>query len=136
MTTGAIAAYRLLKNTYEQYVAEGMPFASWNAASTTRDETFGTFMTLAYRFCWHAENSGRGYREPIKRMLLLLQTFDSEMAEAYARHLNTQEAELYRATLMVAAISYAFDSDLRSEFRNLGFPVDDANYQELLSQVP
>jgi hypothetical protein len=51
---------------YEGYTRDGMPFASWNDPSTTNDETFGTFMTLAYRFCWHAEDSRRGYREPVK----------------------------------------------------------------------
>lgn len=69
-------------------------------------------------------------------MMRLLQTFDTEMAEAYAQQLNTPEAESYRATLMVAAISYAFGSDMKPEFRNLGFPLDDEIYQPILPRVP
>ncbi len=50
-----------MRNQYEQYILNGSPFASWNNPSTMEDETMGTFMTIAYKFCEHAENSGEGY---------------------------------------------------------------------------
>ena len=40
------------------------------------------------------------------------------------------------ASLMVAAISYGFNSDVRPEFRRLRFPVDDSIYRELIGRMP
>ena len=48
------------------------------------------------------------------------------------RH-NTPAADEFRATLLVTALSYAFQSDLRAEFRELRFPVSDAIYDQLMS---
>jgi hypothetical protein len=123
--------FRLVRDFYDEYLSTGKPFSSWNDDSTPEDETLPTFMTIAYKFCEHAENSGPGYREPLKRMMTLLQGFNPDWANQYDQSNNSTEGETFRATLMVAALSYAFSTDLREEFRDLNFPVSDQIYEEL-----
>jgi uncharacterized protein (TIGR03437 family) len=92
-------------------------------------------MTIAYKFCENAENEGLGYRGPLKRMLKLLQLFDQDMQKRYDQRNNTQAAATFRSTLMVAALSFAFSKDLRAEFRNLNFPIDDQTYNALYQRA-
>ncbi|RLF52160.1 MAG: hypothetical protein DRN24_03715 [Thermoplasmata archaeon] len=131
----AISSIMMVKNAYEEYINSGMVFSSWNDPVTERDETFNTFMTLAYKFFEHAEKSGLGYRMPLKRMMMLLQTFCEEDKERYSQFENSPEAENFRATLMVTALSFAFEEDLREEFKRLNFPVDDKIYDELINRI-
>jgi hypothetical protein len=128
----AVSSIRFVRDSYEDYLNTGMNFASWNDPGTEWDETFNTFMTVAYKFFAHAETSGLEYRLPLKRMMQLLQIFDEDLRQRYDQYNNTAEADTFRATLMVAAVSRAFFSDLRSEFRDLNFPVSDATYDELM----
>jgi hypothetical protein len=123
---------KLVRSSYENYLSAGKPYTSWNNPSTPEDETFGTFMTIAYKFCEHAENAGLGYREPLKRMMILLQEFNDDWAQRYDQGNNTADADTFRATLMVTALSYAFSTDLRDEFRLLNFPISDQIYTELI----
>ena len=67
--------------------------------------------------------------------MTLLQMFDPSMLASYDPQHNTQAGATYRSTLMVTALSYAFSEDLRSEFRALNFPIDDAVYSQLSSQA-
>jgi len=131
----ARSSMNLVRNSYDQYIAAGAPFTSWNFPETAHDETFGTFMTLAFKFFEHAELAENGYALPLIKMMELLQLFDPAMAAQYAQHSNTPEAEKFRSTLMVAALSYAFNSDLRSEMRALNFPVDDEIHDQLIDAV-
>jgi hypothetical protein len=131
----ARASMELVHSAYTEYITSGYPFASWNDPSTPGDETFNTFMTLAYTFFAHAENAGQGYEEPLQRMMRLLQLFDPTMATQYAQTSNTPEADTFRSTLMVAALSYAFVTDLRTEMRLLAFPVDDGIFQDLVDRA-
>jgi len=131
----AISSIQVLRNAYEGYLRSGMNFRSWNDPSTTEDDTFGTFMTIAYKFCAHAEQAEQGYRTPVKRMMKLLQSFDATLEEQYDQHNNTAQADGFRATLMVTALSYAFSTDLRAEFRNLNFPINDVVYDALYTKV-
>jgi len=130
-----VRTIKFVRGKYDQYLIDGKPFASWNDPSTPENETFLTFMTIAYKFCEHAENSGQGYLLPTKRMMTLLQGFCQDWADRYDRLHNTAEADTFRSTLMVTALSYAFSTDLRSEFRDLNFPVDDQIYEELYNSV-
>jgi hypothetical protein len=130
-----ISAIIGVRNAYDRYVAEGMNFASWNDPGTPEDETFDTFMTLSYKFCAHAETGGAGYLEPVKRMTQLLAVFNEDLEARYDRHNNTAAADTFRSTLMVTALSFAFDSDLRSEFVALNFPICDDTYGELMDSV-
>jgi hypothetical protein len=41
------------RHTFDEYVAAGHPFASWNDPASPSDETFHTFGTLAYKFLEH-----------------------------------------------------------------------------------
>jgi hypothetical protein len=132
----ANSSIELVRNAYEDYVNNGANFSSWNLGGTPDDETFGTFMTIAYKFFEQAEISNQGYRIPLKRMLKLLQLFDENLANSYDRLNNNTQADAFRATLMVAAISHAFSSDLRSDFETLNFPVDDSTYSELITAAP
>jgi hypothetical protein len=125
----------LAKYSYESYVSSGKSFASWNDPYTPKDETFETFMTLAYKFFEHAEKDATGYRTPLKRMMLLLQNFDEDMKNQYDPNNNTEAAASFRATLMVSALSYAFNKDLRIEFKELNFPINDELYNELQNKV-
>jgi PIN domain nuclease of toxin-antitoxin system len=124
-----ISSMQIVKNFYEEYLSSGKNFTSWSDQQT--DETLLTFMTIAYKFFEHAENSSLGYRTPLKRMMTLLQTFNEDMEARYDRNRNTPEAETFRATLMVTALSYAFETDLRQEFRNLNFPISDDLFGQL-----
>ena len=90
-----------------------------------------TFMTIAYKFCEHAENAGEGYMIPLKRMMTLLQELCPEWANSYDHLNNNIAADEFRATLMVKALSEAFQTDLREEFRDLNFPVSDQIYNAL-----
>jgi hypothetical protein len=136
LANSATSSMKVVRSAYDDYVAGGRLFASWNDPTTPQDETFGTFMTIAYKFFEHAENSGQGYRDPLKRTMELLQLFDEDLEGRYDQHNNNAEADSFRATLMVAALSYGFSSDLRGEFEALNFPIDDAAYGELMAAVP
>ena len=131
----AVQSIVVVRNAYEDYVSGGMDFSSWNDPQTPEDETFNTFMTLAYAFCAHAETGGLGYRLPAKRMAWLLSVFDPYLESLYDRGNDTAEADTFRSTLMVTALSFAFESDLRDEFRGLNFPVSDATYDGLLGMI-
>jgi hypothetical protein len=131
----ATASMQIVAQGHDAYVRNGHSFASWNDPGTPADETFPVFMTLAYTFCTHAESQGQGYRQPLKRMVKLLQLFDADLAQRYDAQHNTPQANTLRSTLMVAAVSYAFAADLRAEFRDLGFPVDDTLFLALLQRA-
>jgi len=121
----------LLQGTYNQYVADGAPFSSWNPYNGEPDPTIGTFSTLAWKFIAHAEQQGQGYQVPAQRMMKLLQLFDSSMLESYAPQTNSEAAATFRSTLMVTALSYAFSEDLRGEFEALNFPIDNDTFEQL-----
>ena len=131
----AISSIKIVRSSYEDYVNSGKSFASWNDPNTPQDETFNTFMTIAYQFFIHAENSGLGYRQPLKRMMKLLQTFNEDLRQQYDQHHNTTAADTFRATLMTTAVGYGFGQDLRDEFRSLNFPISDVIYGELINLV-
>ncbi len=133
--TSSISAISGLRNAYDQYVDDGMNFCCWNDPGTPEDDTIYTFATLAYKFCAHAETSRAGYYEPLRRMTELLAVFDEDLRTRYDQHNNNAAADTFRSTLMVTAISYGFDTDLRSEFAALNFPISDATYDELLDMV-
>jgi hypothetical protein len=124
----------LVASSYNRYIRLGKDFHSWNDPATTQDETFDTFMTLAYKFFEHAEQID-DYRSPLQRMMFFLQKFNPEWRSQYSQASNSTDAETFRSTLMVSAISYAFQSDLRQEFRELNFPVDDNIYSRLNESV-
>jgi competence protein ComEC len=130
-----LSSMRIVRTAYEMYISGDKHFASWNDSSTQEDETFNTFMTIAYKFFEHAENGLDGYRIALKRMMTLLQTFDESMNTRFDQSHNTDAAANFRSTLMVAALSYAFETDLRAEFRALNFPIDDQVYVELYSKA-
>ncbi|MDP8211631.1 MAG: hypothetical protein P9M05_12545 [Candidatus Stygibacter australis] len=112
-----------------------LTFETWNDPFTANDETLYTFMSAAYVFMEQTELNDMGYRIPLQRMMRLLATFDQEMADSFAQNEDSPQADSFRATLMTAAISYAFDLDLRQRFRELNYPVSDIIYQQLLDRV-
>lgn len=137
----ATSAIGVMRNFYQQYISEGMNFCSWNDTSTPEDETLPTFMTLAYRFCLHAEANieevytEAGYRIPLQRMSALLQLWDAELHALWNQWQDDPQADIFRSTLMITAMSYGFNQDLRSEFISLNFPIDDVMYEELLNRM-
>lgn len=135
IAASAEASMHVVREAYDDYVLRGKPFATWNDPATSADETFGTFMTVAYVSFRHAE-AVHNYVDPLRRTMRLLRTFDAAMLARYAPASNTSTASAFRATLLVAAVSYGFAEDLRGEFRDLGFPVDDAVYDSLIAGVP
>jgi hypothetical protein len=130
-----ISSAGLVRTSYNHYLSSGKRFSSWNDPNTTVDETFDTFMTIAYKFMEQAENTGQGYKNPLKRMLRLLQGFNANWLQRYDPLRNTAAADTFRATLMTAAVSFGFAKDLRSDFRNLNFPLSDQLYNELYHSV-
>lgn len=124
-----------VRSGYSNYLDSNKVFTTWNDPSTPDDETFNTFMTIGYKFMERAELAGQGYRMPLKRLMLALQLFNPSWKNSYAPNDNTPAAESFRATLWVAALSYAFQTDLRAEFEALNFPVDDNIYADLSQQI-
>ena len=131
----AFSSMKVVRQFYDDYLGNGKNFASWNDPATPNDETIYTFMTIAFKFCEHAEENGQGYEEPLKRMMEFLENFDESWATQYSQDFDTAEADTFRATMMVAAMAYAFDQDLRQEFRELNFPVSDEIYDQLFNYV-
>lgn len=131
----SIQSMLVIRNSFDRYLNSGQPFHSWNDPATPQDETFETFMTIAYQFCANAETYGTGYRAPLKRMLALLAKFDPEWQASYDPTHHTAQADTFRATLMAAAMSYGFNMDLREVFRNLNFPISDDIYDSLLARM-
>ena len=128
-----LSSMKVIRRFYERYLENGKHFASWNDPNTPDDETIYTFMTIAFKFCEHAEKNSQGYEMPLKRMMKFLENFDESWATQYSPHFDTAEADTFRATMMVAAIAYAFDQDLRQEFRELNFPVSDEIYDKFFN---
>ena len=91
-------------------------------------------MTIAYKFFEHAEQIN-DYRTSLQRMMFFLQAFNPDWQSQYSQSSNSTEAETFRSTLMVSAVSYAFQSDLRQEFLDLDFPINDAIYIQLNDSV-
>ncbi len=129
----ALGSFHYLKGEADNYVTNGKNFSSWNDPLTPEDETLGTFMTLAYHFFQKADESALGYRNPLKYMMLLLQLFDEDLQNQYSQSQNSPNAESFRSTLMVAAMSFGFNEDLRQEFRDLNFPIDDSTFDSLIA---
>ncbi len=125
----------LVRQSYEAYLAGGRPYSSWNNPATPGDETFGIFMTLAYKFFEHAEAKKEGYRVPTKRLFTLLSLFDAQMHVNYAQAAKSENASTFRSTLMIAAISFALERDLRGEFLDLNFPIDNSTFISLLQRA-
>jgi hypothetical protein len=69
-------------------------------------------------------------------MMKLLQGFNESWWRNYDQEHNTASADTFRATLMVSAMSYGFGKDLRAEFRNLNFPINDGIYLNIYNSVP
>jgi hypothetical protein len=135
IANSARASATVVRNAYDSYLAQGMPFSTWNDPATPSDETFGTFMVVARQFLVHADN-GNSYVVPLTRTMRLLRTFNQDMLNQYAPQTNSAAASTYRATLLVAALSYGFQQDLRAEFRALNFPIDDAAFTTLYNSIP
>lgn len=133
--TSATSSMRVVRRFYEDYLSGGMHFYSWNDPQTPNDETIYTFMTVAFKFFEHAENGGLGYKIPLKRMMTFLENFDSSWVLEYSPQFNTTKADTFRATMMASAIGYAFNTDIRNEFRSLNFPISDEIYNRLLSYI-
>lgn len=129
----ANASFFWTVTAYNRYISSGMNFKTWNDPNSSHDETSGAFMSLAYKFFEHAELEKVDYCKALKRMMKFLQRFDEDWHRRYEPDKDTPEGESFRATMMVAALSYAFDEDLRQEFKDLNFAINDDVYLELLT---
>jgi hypothetical protein len=127
------SSFSFLKNQYDLYVAGGKKYASWNDPSTSGDEAFGTFLTIGYKFIEYGNSFKTGYRLPTQRLMKFIQNvFDADTRNKYDPQNNTDLANKFRATFMVAAISAGYGRDFRQDFRNLNFPIDDDIYNQLV----
>lgn len=126
----ALNSFSVTSDAYRRYVAEGCPFTTRQIQGEEQDRTLGTFMVLAYVFVEEMESKGT-CRDPLKRMMRLLQTFH---ASDHARYRRPEE-DAFRATFMVAALSHGFDRDLRPKFRALKFPIDEPVYAEMMGRM-
>jgi hypothetical protein len=131
----ALASMDIVVSAHRRYLEQGRRFYSWDQPDTPNDETFDTFMTLAFEFFTHAEQVGGGYRVPLQRLMQALQLFNPDWLRRYDPAHDTSVAASFRATLWVAALSHAFQTDLRPELVNLGFPVDPAAYGDLAARM-
>ncbi|MCF0074947.1 T9SS type A sorting domain-containing protein [Dyadobacter sp. CY261] len=129
------ASFNTLKNFYLKYLEGGKKFTTWNDPSTANDETLLSFATTAFKFCEYAENEGQGYTMPVKRMMQFLQKFNAEWHQRFDQFNNTEAANSFRATMMVAALSHAFQKDLRQDFRSLNYPISDSDWAFLNPKI-
>lgn len=129
----ARASMYVVRRSYENYRKMGSRFCSWNDGRTRHDDTFNTFMTIAYKFFEHAEKDRRGYQQPVKRLMAFMQRFNPKWQRSFSARRNSPQAERFRATLASAALSHAFRRDLRPELRKLRFPIDDGVFRELMA---
>ena len=124
-------AFGVTSRAYREYVEKSCPYATIQSGGPGEpDRTFGTFMAVAYEFVRMADER-RDFRKPLQRMMALLQTFN----ERDHRRFQERDSEAFRGTLMVAALSYGFNTDVRPTFRHLRFPVDDNIYRELIERM-
>lgn len=134
----AIITMNVVRKHYDKYIDEGKNFCSWNeycGQPYDKDETKDTFMTIAFKFFEYAEKGGQGYKVPLKKMMEFLQVFNEELKNEYDPTQNSLQGDEFRATFMVTALSYAFSTDLRPEFRDLNFPISNEKYDDLMDLV-
>lgn len=131
----ALAGMSAVVANYNNYTNTGSVFHSWNNGTVNPDVTIDTFSTISYEFFKHAEESGQGYRIPLKRLMQALELFNSNWLNSFSPNQDTPAADSFRATLWVTALSYAFQNDLRAEFEGLNFPVSDTTYTNLMVQI-
>ena len=65
----------------------------------------------------------------------MMARIDPEIYEAYDQGNDSVAGNIFRSTFMVTAISYAFNKDLRPDFIDLNFPIDNAIYDWLWSRA-
>jgi len=105
---------RIVRSSFDAYVSAGMPFAAWDdqatpATSRSEPSCGGTSVPR------HAEQA-KSYLVPLSRVMRLLRTFNQQMLAQYDPYTDSVAASTFRRTLMVAALSYGFQEDLRAEF--------------------
>ena len=137
MAKSAEGSFRGVKRAYHRYLDRdpNTRFSSWNDPHTPQDETFEVFMTLAYKFIEHIELADKGFRIPTQRLCQFLGFFNPQWRTQYSQHQNSPSAEAFRASLMVAALSYAVEADLREAFKTLSFPISDTLFDDLTEYV-
>jgi len=112
-----------------------MNYETWADTPARNENATYTFGTIGYKFCEYAESQGLGYRIPTKRLTQFLQRFDAEWQKRYDQYNSTPAANIFRGTMMVAALSHAFQKDLRADFRALNFPISDTDWAFLNPQI-
>lgn len=130
-----INGFRVLRNDYLNYLSSGKHFTSWNDPSTPPDETQLTFSALSYEFMVRAEQTSRPVAWHAKRLMEFFSHFNPDWERQYDRNNPSDMGNLFRSTLLVAAISFALQEDLRDEFRELNFPVSDEIYDQLIMEA-
>jgi hypothetical protein len=126
----ATAGFAMLEGEHRRYVAGGNHFRSFNDPATPDDEALDTFLTAAYVAVMEADARG-DFARFAHGMMAPIRTFREEDRVRYQEPAN----DAFRATFIVAAVSHGSGRDMRPDFRELGFPVDDAIYQELMGRV-
>jgi hypothetical protein len=106
-----------------RYREGGLHYCSWNSPETDDDETLPTFMALAREFLLLADATG-DLRGPTRRLMAAIETWGPADAERW----QPREAEAFRSTFMVAAVGHALGQDVRTHFRDMGFPIEDVVY--------
>lgn len=128
-------AFMLVKDNHQKYIDNGKHFCCWNDSQTTGDETFTTFMTIAYEFLVRGENTDQSLGYHVTRLMDFFSHFNQNWDINFDRNNPSDKGKVFRATMMVAGISFALRQDLRNDFIDLGFPVDDGIYDDLMNQA-
>ena len=119
---------RITFGNLKAFTVGNEPIRIWDDPATSNNESFRAFMVLAYQFFVQADHDGADYVVATKRLMTCLQRFNPAWNQRYSSQVNSPEAEAFRASMMIAAVSYGLQKDLRATFRDLGFPVDDLFY--------
>ena len=125
-----IRSMAIVREAHRKYLADPKQYTTYDDPDTDEDETFNTFMTVAYVFCEEAEKRA-DYRTAVMRMMRLMQTFSRSDHARFQVHAN----ESFRATFLVAAMSHGFEEDLRPRFRKLGFPLSNRHYVKFRARM-
>lgn len=130
-----VNGFKGMHNDYLKYLDAGKPFNSWNNPGTTVDETYLTFNALSFEFLIRAEQTEHTVAYHAKRMMEFFSHFNASWELRYDRLNQSEEGNIFRSTMMTAAISFALNDDLRDEFRDLGFPVSDDIFNDLIAEA-
>lgn len=122
------------RRCYDDYVKDGKRFDTI-LADPKHPNSVWLLNVPVYVFYRHAEEAARGYRIPTKRFMQFFQINDEALGKLGKVGKDRRQKHLIDATVLIAAMSYGLQKDLRTEFRALSYPVEDGIFTTLTQRA-